>query len=122
MKRLNEAAARLKRLRPTSGVQVAAYVVSANALVATGQHFNHFAADAITDCIGAQIAQSIPLLARMNSDLLDPGSIAIQIASALVGSTLVATLPSIFAKLRQRLCTGGASIFAPGTRCWLAEK
>jgi hypothetical protein len=76
MKRLNEAAARLKRLRPASGIQIAAYVVSANALVATGQHFNHFAADAIIDCIEAQIMESIPLLAGMNSDVLNPVSIA----------------------------------------------
>jgi hypothetical protein len=122
MKRLNEAAARLKRLKPPSSVQIVSYVVGANALAAIGQHFNHFAADAITDCIGAQIVQSISLLARTNSDVLDPGSIAIQIATALVGSTLIATLPSIFAKLRQRLCTGRASIFEPGIRCWLAEE
>jgi hypothetical protein len=112
MKRLNETAALLKRLRPTSGIQIAAYVVSANALVATGQHFNHFAADAITDCIGAQIVQSIPSLS--GSGFLDPSSIAIQIATALVGSTLIATLPSIFAKFRLRLRTGRGSIFVPG--------
>jgi hypothetical protein len=67
-------------------VQIASYVVGANALAALGQHFNQFAADAITDCIGAQIVQSIPLLARMNSGVLYPGSISIQIATALIGS------------------------------------
>jgi hypothetical protein len=122
MKHLNEAAARLKRLRPTNVIQITSYVVGANALAALGQHFNQFAADAITDCIKAQIVQSIPLLARMSGDVLDPGSIAIQIATALVGSTLIAALPSIFVKLRQRLCTGRASIFEPGIRRWLAEE
>ena len=63
-------------------VQIASYVVGANALAALGQHFNH----AITDCIGAQIVQSIPLLASMNSGVLYPGSISIQIATALIGS------------------------------------
>jgi hypothetical protein len=92
-------------------VQIASYVVGANALAALGQHFNQFAADAITDCIGAQIVQSIPLLARMNSGVLDPGSISIQIATALIGSVLLATLPSVFTKLRQRLCFDRASGF-----------
>jgi len=98
-------------LRLTSVVQIASYVVGANALAALGQHFNQFAADAITDCIGAQIVQSIPLLARMNSGVLDPGSISIQIATALIGSVLLATLPSVLTKLRQRLCFGRASGF-----------
>src|SRR5262249_61794631 len=99
-----------RRSRRGRRAQVAADVVSADALVATGQRFNHFAADALTDCIGAQIVQLIPLLAGRNSDLLDPGSIAIQTTAALVGSTLIATLPSIFAKLRQELSTGRLSL------------
>ena len=98
-------------MRLTSVVQIASYVVGANALAALGQHFNQFAADAITDCIGAQIVQSIPLLARMNSGVLDPGSISIQIATALIGSVLLVTLPSVLTKLRQRLCFGRASGF-----------
>lgn len=67
-------------------VQIASYVVGANALAALGRHFNQFAADVITDCIGAQIVQSIPLLARVSSGVLYPGSISIQIATALIGS------------------------------------
>src|SRR5262249_43730811 len=61
-----EAAAGLKRLRPLSVVQLASYVAGANALAALGQHFNQFAADAITDCIGAQVTQSVPLRASMS--------------------------------------------------------
>src|SRR5262245_5435475 len=113
MKRLNEAATRLKRLSPTSVVQIASYVVGANAVAALGVHLNQFAADAVTDCIGAHIVQSIPLLARMNGNVLDPVSITIQIGTGLVGSMLLAIFANIL-KFRQRLCTGRTSIFAVG--------
>ena len=113
MRRLHEAAARLKRLRLISVVKIASYIVGANAFAAAGLHFNQFAVDAITDCIGAQIVQSIPLLARMNSGVLDSRSIAIQIATALIGSMFLAILPTILAMFRQRLCTNLPSIFVP---------
>ena len=96
-----EAAAGLKRLRPLSVVQLASYLAGANALAALGQHFNQFAADAITDCIGAQVTQSVPLLASMSGGGLDPGSIAIQMATALLGSILLAILGRAFPTLRR---------------------
>jgi hypothetical protein len=89
----------MKRLvTRASAVQVC--VIGANAVAALGQHFNQIAADAMADCIGGQILQSIPLFASMSSGGLDPSSIATQIAMAFLGSTLLTIFPSILSKLR----------------------
>ena len=77
-------------------------VIGVNAVSALGQHFNQIAADAIADCIGGQILQSMPVFARMSSGELDPNSIAIQIAMAFIGSTLLTFFPIILSKLRAR--------------------
>jgi hypothetical protein len=115
MKRLLAGAAtRLKGLRLTSAVRIATCVVGANAAAALGQHFNHLAADAITDCIGAQIVQSIPLLARISSGVLDPGSIAVQMATAFIGSMLLAILAGALSTLRPRPCSARASASVQG--------
>jgi len=73
-----------------------------NAIAAPGQHFNQIAADAIADCIGGQILQSMPLFASMNSSGLDPSSIVTQIAMAFIGSALLTIFSSILSKLRAR--------------------
>ena len=104
MKRsLTRAALRLNKLRLAGAIQVITCVIGANAVAALGQHFNQIAADAIADCIGGQILQSMPLFASMSSGGLDPSSIATQIAMAFIGSTLLTIFPSILSKLRPRL-------------------
>jgi hypothetical protein len=77
-------------------------VIGVNAVSALGQHFNKIAADAIADCIGGQILQSMPLFASMSSGGLDASSIATQIAMAFLGSALLTIFPSILSKLRAR--------------------
>ena len=83
MKRLlTRAAVRLNKLKLAGAIQVITCVIGAHAVAAPGQHFNQIAADAIADCIGGQILQSMPLFASMSSGGLDPSSIATQIAMA----------------------------------------
>ena len=104
MKRLlTRAAFRLNKLKLAGAIQVIPCVIGANAVAALGQHFNQIAADAIADCIGGQVLQSMPLFASMSSGGLDPSSIATQIAMAFIGSTLLTIFPSILSKLRPRL-------------------
>ena len=75
MKRsLTRAALGPNRLRLVG--QVITCVIGVNAVSALSQHFNQIAADAIADCIGGQILQSMPVFARMSSGGLDPSSIA----------------------------------------------
>jgi hypothetical protein len=66
MKRsLTRAALGPNRLRLAG--QVITCVIGVNAVSALSQHFNQIAADAIADCIGGQILQSMPLFASMSS-------------------------------------------------------
>ena len=103
MKRsLAGAAVRPKKLRLAGAIQVITCVIGANAVAALGQHFNQIAADAIADCIGGQILQSMPFFASMNSSGLDPSSIVTQIAMAFIGSALLTIFSSILSKLRAR--------------------
>ena len=100
MKRsLTRAALRLNRLRLAGAIQVITCVIGVNAVSALGQHFNQIAADAIADCIGGQILQSMPLFASMSSGGLDASSIATQIAMTFLG-TLLTIFPSMLSKLR----------------------
>ena len=95
MKRsLTRAALRLNKLRLAGAIQVITCVIGVNAVSALGQHFNQIAADAIADCIGGQILQSMPLFASMSSGGLDASSIATQIAMAFIGSMLLTIFPS----------------------------
>ena len=94
---------RPKTLRLAGALQVITCVIGANAVASLGQHLNQIAADAIADCIGGQILQSMPLFASMSSGGLDPSSIATQIAMAFIGSTLLTIFPNILSKLRPRL-------------------
>ena len=103
MKRsLTRAALGPNRLRLAGAIQVITCVIGVNAVSALSQHFNQIAADAIADCIGGQILQSMPLFASMSSGGLDPSSIATQIAMAFIGSTLLTIFPIILSKLRAR--------------------
>jgi len=90
------------------------WVVGANAAAALAQHLAQIAAGAISDCIGAQILQSVPLLAAMNSGGFDYDSIAIQVAAALIGSALLSIFPGVLSKLRPRrlFAHAGASVSA----------
>lgn len=118
MKRsLTRAALRLNRLRLAGAIQVITCVIGVNAVSALGQHFNQIAADAIADCIGGQILQSMPLFASMSSGGLDASSIATQIAMAFIGSTLLTIFPSILSKLRP-----GLRVSVPGLPLVKAEQ
>ena len=48
----------------------------ANVLGGFGQQINHVIAGTISDCLGAQFLQSVPLLATMGTGGFDTGSIA----------------------------------------------
>ena len=101
MKRsLTRAALRLNKLKLAGAIQVITCVIGANAVAALSQHFNQIAADAIADCIGGQILQSMPVFAKMSGG--DPSSIATQMAMAFIGSMLLTIFPSILSKLRAR--------------------
>ena len=54
------------------------------------QQLNHVIAGTISDCVGAQFLQSVPLLAAMNTGGFNTGSIATQLAAALIGGALLA--------------------------------
>jgi len=105
---LTRAALRPNKLKLAGAIQVITCVIGANAVAALSQHFNQIAADAIADCIGGQVLQSMPLFASMSSGGLDPSSIATQIAMAFLGSALLTIFPSILSKLRPRLRGFGA--------------
>ena len=62
MKRsLTRAALGPNRLRLAGAIRVITCVIGVNAVSALSRHFNQIAADAIADCIGGQILQSMPV-------------------------------------------------------------
>ena len=67
---------------------------SANALIAFEQQLNHLVGVAINDCVGAQILQFVPLLAAMSTGESNTGSIAAQLAAALISGALFAIVAS----------------------------
>ena len=93
---------RLRPSQPSRALGVITCAASANALIAFEQQLNHVVTGAISDCVGAQVLQSMPLFARMSSGGLDPGSIATQIAMAFIGSALLTIFPDILSKFRAR--------------------
>jgi hypothetical protein len=110
MKRLlQRARVHFKGSRRIGTLEVMTWAVSANAAAALAQHLTQIAAGAISDCIGAQILQSVPLLAAMNSGGFDYDSIATQVAAALIGSALLSIFPGMFSKLRPRRLSAHAS-------------
>ena len=102
MKRLLETAAvTLRRPKRVGTLGIMTWVVGANAAGASG-HLNQIIAGAISDSIGSQVLQSVSLLAGMNSGGFGYGSVAIQVAAALVGSTFLSIVPCLFSKLCSR--------------------
>ena len=90
-----------KRSRRVGTLGIMSWVVGANAAGAFGQHLNQIMTGAIGDSIGSQVLQSASLLAGMNSDELGCNSIALQIAGAVVSSTVLSVCPYLFSKLRS---------------------
>ena len=90
-----------KRSRRVGTLGIMSWVVGANAAGAFGQHLNQIMTGAIGDSIGSQVMQSASLLAGINSDGLGYNSIALQVAGALVGSTVLSICPYLFSKLRS---------------------
>ena len=64
---------------------------SANALIAFEQQLNHLVGGA---SVGAQILQFVPLLAAMSTGESNTGSIAAQLAAALISGALFAIVAS----------------------------
>ena len=85
-----------KRSRRVATLGIMSWVVGANAAAAFGQHLNQIMTAAIGDSIGSQVLQSASLLAGMNSDELGCNSIALQIAGAVVSSTVLSVCPYLF--------------------------
>ena len=81
---------RLRLSQPSQTLEVITCAASANALIAFEQQLNHLVTGAISDCVGAQILQFVPLLAAMSTGGSNTGSIAAQLAAALIGGALFA--------------------------------
>ena len=79
---------------------------SANVLGGFGQQINHVIAGTISDCLGAQFLQSVPLLASMGTGGFDTGSIATQVAAALIAGTLLAIFTGLVSRMRLKRATG----------------
>ena len=86
---------RLRLSQPSQTLEVITCAASANALIALEQQLNHLVTGAISDCVGAQILQFVPLLAAMNTGGSTACSIAAQVAVALIAGTLFAMFRSI---------------------------
>ena len=72
------------------GLGVITCAASATALTGFEQQLNHVIAGAISDCVGGQVLQFIPLLAAMNTGGSTACSIAAQVAVALIAGALFA--------------------------------
>lgn len=86
--------------RHSRALEIITWTMGANALAGFGQQLNHIVAEAITDCLGAQILQST-LLTRMSSDGFNTGSLLTEFGAGLIGSALLAICPIIVC-LRRR--------------------
>jgi len=80
------------------------------------QQLNHLVTGAISDCVGAQILQFVPLLAAMSTGGSNSGSIAAQLAAALVGGALFAMFVASFhaAKTGGEKCSRVAELEIKG--------
>ena len=74
----------------------------ANVLGGFGQQFNHVIAGTISDCLGAQFLQSVPLLATMSAGGFNTGSMATQSAAALIGGALLAIFTCLVSRMRAK--------------------
>ena len=93
---------RLRPLQPSRALGVITCAASANALMAIEQQVNHAVTGAISDCIGGQILQFVPLLAAMSTDGSNTGSLAAQLAAALIGAALFAIIPGLVSSMRPK--------------------
>jgi hypothetical protein len=71
-----------------------------NALAGLGGYLNEILASLVSDCVGTQILQSVPVLANTGNGGLNIESVAIEFATALVGSVLLAITPGVVSRLR----------------------
>jgi hypothetical protein len=78
---------------------IVTYAASGNALAVIGGHLNETLASLISDCVGKQILQSIPVLASVSNGGLNVGSIATEATAALIGSVLLAIAPGVVSRL-----------------------
>ena len=105
---------RLRLSQPSRTLGVITCAASANALIALEQQLNHLVTGAISDCVGAQILQFVPLLAAMSTGGSNSGSIAAQLAAALVGGALFAMFRRLVScgqiRRRETLTRDGAEI------------
>lgn len=74
----------------------------ANVLGGLGQQFNHVIAGTISDCLGAQFLQSVPLLATMSTGGINTGSMATELAAALIGGALLAIFTGLVSRMRLK--------------------
>ena len=65
-----------------SGAGAVTCAAGANVMGGFGQQFNHVIAGTISDCLGAQFLQSVPLLATMSTGGFNTGSIATDLAAS----------------------------------------
>jgi len=80
----------------------------ANLLSGFGQQFNHVIAATISDCLGAQLLQSVPLLATMSTGGFNTGSIATEWAGALIGGALLAIFTGLVSRVRATVTNAPA--------------
>jgi hypothetical protein len=73
-----------------------------NALAGISGHLNEILASLISDCLGKQILESVPVLASVSNGGLNIVSMATEAAAALIGSMLLAI---VFARPSPRLRT-----------------
>ena len=81
---------------------------SANVLSGLGQQLNHVIAGTISDCLGAQLLQSLPSLATMSTGGFDAGSMATGLAAALIGGALLTIFTDLVSRMRLKWTTTGA--------------
>ena len=93
---------RLHLPQPSRALGVITCAASANALIGFEQQLNHLVAGAISDCVGAQILQFVPLLAAMSTGGSNTGSIAAQLAAALIGGALLAMFRRLRSSMRPK--------------------
>jgi hypothetical protein len=93
---------RLRLSQPSRTLGVITCAASANALIALEQQLNHLVTGAISDCVGSQILQFVPLLAAMSTGGSNSGSIAAQVAAALIGGALFAMFRRLVSCGRNR--------------------
>jgi hypothetical protein len=74
----------------------------ASVLGGLGQQVNHVIAGTISDCVGAQFLQSVPLLATMSTGGFNAGSMASELAAALIGGALLAILTGLVSRMRLK--------------------